>query len=112
LESQGIEVFLRDNHTVESNPLYSNAVGGVKLFVKTEDYQTAKQILDEVKLYSVDDDNQPIKCPNCNAEQADMVTSIKDWKSLISFALFILAYIMPFSLKHKYKCDQCNFEFN
>ena len=37
LESQGVEVFVRDNHVIDSNPLYSNAVGGVKLYVKTED---------------------------------------------------------------------------
>ncbi|MBC7655284.1 MAG: DUF2007 domain-containing protein, partial [Oligoflexus sp.] len=29
LESEGIEVFMRDNNTVDTNPLYSNAVGGV-----------------------------------------------------------------------------------
>ena len=38
LESEGIEVFMRDNNAVDTNPLYSNAVGGVKLFVKSEDF--------------------------------------------------------------------------
>jgi DNA-directed RNA polymerase subunit RPC12/RpoP len=112
LESQGIDVFLRDNLTVDANPLYSNAVGGVKLFVKTEDFKRANDLLGEVSLYSVDDENQPIKCPKCGAEQTDMVTSIKDWKSFMSFALFILMYIAPFSVKHKYKCGSCKFEFN
>lgn len=36
LESHGVEVFLRDNHIVDTNPLYSNAVGGVKLYVKQQ----------------------------------------------------------------------------
>lgn len=58
LESQGIEVFMRDNHIVDSNPLYSNAVGGVKLFVKTEDFEKANEILNDVNLYSVDDEEQ------------------------------------------------------
>ena len=112
LESQGIEVFLRDNNIVDSNPLYSNAVGGVKMFVKTEDFDKANEILGEVSLYSVDDENQPIKCPECGAEQVDMVTSIKDWKSFFSFVMFILLSIAPFLAKHKYKCQKCNYEFN
>lgn len=112
LESQGIEVFLRDNNIIDSNPLYSNAVGGVKLFVKTEDFDRANEVLGEVSLYSVDNENQPIICPKCGNEQIDMVTSIKDWKSFMSFAFFILFYIAPFSVKHKYKCGVCKLEFN
>ena len=81
LESHGIEVHIRDNNIVDSNPLYSNAVGGVKMFVKREDFDKAKEILGEVSLYAVGDDNEPIKCPKCGAEQIDMITSIKDWKS-------------------------------
>ncbi|MGL2962844.1 DUF2007 domain-containing protein [Flavobacterium sp. RSB2_4_14] len=112
LESQGVEVFLRDNNIVDSNPLYSNAVGGVKLFVKTEDYQKAEEILGEVSLYSVDDENQPIQCPKCSSNQIELITSIKDWKSFISYALFILTYVFPFGVKYKYKCNECKFEFN
>ena len=110
LESQGIEVFLRDNNIVDSNPLYSNAVGGVKMFVKTEDFDKANELLGEVSLYSVDDDNQPIKCPKCGAEQTDMVTSIKDWKSF--FKIIFLGLITLMTEKHKYKCQKCNYEFN
>jgi DNA-directed RNA polymerase subunit RPC12/RpoP len=112
LESQGVEVYLRDINIVDSNPLYSNAVGGIKLFVKTEDYKKAEEILGEVNLYSVDDENQPIKCPKCSAEQTDMVTSIKDWKSFLSFAFFIITCIAPFVIKHKYKCQNCKHEFD
>jgi len=90
LESEGIEVFMRDNYMVEANPLYSNAVGGVKLFVKNEDFAKAKDILSQVSQYSLDENNKLLKCPNCNAEQIDMVTSIKDSKSLFAlvFSLF------------------------
>lgn len=112
LESQGIEVFMRDNNIVDSNPLYSNAVGGVKIFVKTEDFDKANEILGEVNLFSVDDDDEPMKCPKCGEEQGDIVTSIKDWKSFFSFVMFILLYIAPFSTKHKYKCQNCKHEFN
>lgn len=31
LEAEGIETFLADNHTIDTDPLVSNAIGGVKL---------------------------------------------------------------------------------
>lgn len=112
LESHGIEVYLRDNNIVDSNPLYSNAVGGVKLFVKTEDFEKANEILGDVSLYSVDDDNQPLKCPKCDATEIDMVTSIKDWKSFLAFMFSWVSSLFPIYAKHKYKCESCKFEFD
>ena len=112
LESGGIEVFIRDNNTVDANPLYSNAVGGVKLFVNHKDYSKAKEIISQVSKYSLDENNKLLKCPNCGAEQIDMVTSIKDLKSLFAFIFSLLLGSLPFYSKHKYKCNKCNFEFN
>jgi hypothetical protein len=56
LESEGVEVFLRDQITIDSNPFYSNALGGIRMFVKTEDFDKANEILRDINLYSVDDD--------------------------------------------------------
>jgi hypothetical protein len=112
LESEGIEVYISDNNIVDSNPLYSNAVGGIKLFVKEEDLEKAQLILSEVSKYSIDENNLLIKCPKCNAEQVDMVTSIKDIKSFLAFLFSVLIVIMPFYSKYKYKCQSCKFEFN
>jgi DNA-directed RNA polymerase subunit RPC12/RpoP len=110
LESQGIEVFLRDNNIVDSNPLYSNAVGGVKMFVKTEDFDKANEVLDEVSLYAVDDDNQPVKCQECGAEQVEMETTIRSWKTL--WNVIWLGFLALLFEKQKYKCQKCNHEFN
>ena len=112
LESEGIEVFIRDNNIVDSNPLYSNAVGGIKLFVKSEDFEKAQLVLSDVSQYSLNENNQLIKCPKCNAEQVEMVTSIKDIRSFLAFLFSVLVVYMPFYSKHKYKCQSCKFEFN
>ena len=112
LESEGIQVFIRDNYTVDTNPLYSNAVGGVKLFVNQIDYNKAKDVISKISLYSFDDNSKLIKCPNCREEQIKMTTSIKDYKSLFAFILSMLFVIMPFYSKYKYKCNSCGFEFN
>ena len=110
LESQGIEVYVRDNNIVDSNPLYSNAVGGVKLFVKTEDFVSANEVLNDVSLYSVDDENQLMKCPQCGEEQVEMETSIDGIKSF--FRVAILGAFAQFFSRYKYKCQKCKTEFN
>jgi len=112
LESEGIEVYMKDNYTIEANPLYSNAVGGVKLLVFKKDYPKAMEIISQVPEYSLDNESRLMKCPNCGAEQIDMVTSIKDFKSFFAFVFSILLGSLPFYSKYKHKCGKCKFEFN
>ena len=46
LEAEGIEAWLADEHLVQTDWLYSIAVGGIKLQVRPEQAQRAMQILD------------------------------------------------------------------
>jgi len=48
LEAAGIEVFLKDELTVQSHNFLSNAVGGVKLQVKASDAEEAIKLLKEM----------------------------------------------------------------
>lgn len=48
LEADGIECFVRDEHTVNANPFYDIAVGGIKLQVMEQDVAAANEILKEV----------------------------------------------------------------
>ncbi|MBF4517176.1 DUF2007 domain-containing protein [Flavobacterium sp. ANB] len=112
LESEGIKVYLRDTNTVDSNPIWSNAVGGVKLFVENQDFEKANKILSEISQYSFDENNNLIQCPNCGAQEAEMVTSIKDLKTLFAFVFSLLFVLMPFYSRYRYKCNKCKFEFN
>lgn len=47
LESEGIDCFVQDELTAQVNPLYSNAIGGVKLKVRESDAERAIEILKE-----------------------------------------------------------------
>jgi hypothetical protein len=49
LESEGIPAFIKDEHVVTANWLYSLAVGGVKIQVAQRDVERAKEILDNIK---------------------------------------------------------------
>ncbi len=45
LEDEGIVCLVPDEFTVIMNPLYSNAVGGVRLQVRASDIERAKEVL-------------------------------------------------------------------
>lgn len=111
LESEGIEVFLQNENTINTDPLLSNAVGGVQLFVKSEDVMKAKQILATVSEFSVNDSGELLRCPKCKEEKITMVTTINDKKTLLGFIPVVLFGGLPWFAKHKYKCENCNFEF-
>jgi hypothetical protein len=111
LESEGIEVFLQNENTINTDPLLSNALGGVKIFVNSEDVLKARHILDSIPEYSVDDKGELLSCPNCSSQKVNMVTTIKDVKSFMAFIYGLLTLSMPLFYKQKYKCENCNFEF-
>jgi len=97
LESEGIPVFLRDENTLNSDPLISNAIGGVKLQVYSRDKDRALEIYNEVRAYALDENDKPIKCPNCKAEKSEAYYNRKG----LFYKLF------PFFEKRKYKCLNC-----
>lgn len=47
LDSAGIECFLADHNTIRFDWLLSNALGGIKLWVKREDAKAAASLLDQ-----------------------------------------------------------------
>lgn len=112
LEADGIQVFLSDNLTIDTDPLVSNAIGGVKLKVLSQDALKAQHILDSIKKYSIDDDGNTINCPNCDSKNVELFSTIKDAKSLFWFIFGVLFSSLPFYTKHKYRCDVCKTEFD
>lgn len=97
LESEGIPVFLRDENTLNSDPIISNAIGGVKLQVYTEDKERALTIYNEIRAYAVDDDGNTVSCPNCKAQKSEVYYERKG----------VFNKLFPFFEKRKYKCLNC-----
>ncbi|MGB5498811.1 MAG: DUF2007 domain-containing protein [Maribacter sp.] len=97
LESEGIPVFLKDENTINSDPLISFAIGGVKLQVYTKHKERALEIYNEVRAYAVDNEGNPIVCPNCKAKKSELYYQRKG----------IFLKLFPFFEKRKYKCLNC-----
>lgn len=111
LEADGIQVFLKDNITIDTDPLVSNAIGGIKLRVRAEDELEAQSILGAIKIHSLDDNGNPIVCPNCGKTQVDLYSTIDSLKSFLAFLFGILTFTLPFHTRYKYVCENCKTEF-
>ena len=111
LEADGIEVFMADNNTIDTDPLVSNAIGGVKLFVRTKDAPKAKEILAEISRYAVDNNGNNIACPACNGTKVEVMSTVRDSKGLVAFLAAMLLSALPFFVKYKYHCNNCGNEF-
>lgn len=101
LESEGIEVFLKDEMIVQVNNLYSNAVGGIKLEVKKSDYDEAYQILVETG-YLKEENIKPfpiIEKIDTFTSTLPLIGNLRFEMRLILFVLFLLTIIIaPFIL--------------
>ena len=97
LESEGIPVFLRDENTLNTDPLISSAIGGVKLQVYTSDKDKAITIYDAIRPYASDLSGNPVICPNCKAARSEVYYSRKG----------LLYKLFPFLEPKKYRCLNC-----
>lgn len=111
LESDGIQVFLKDNITIDTDPLVSQAIGGIKLKVLAKDEEQARAILKSIPSYSVNDDGKAIVCPNCGKDHIELYSTINDFKSLMSFLIGFITGTLPFNTRYQYKCEDCKTEF-
>ena len=112
LDAEGVETFLVDNLTIDTDPLVSNAIGGIKLKVRKEDEEKAREILATINEYSVDDAGKEIHCPNCGATEIHYFSDVTDLKSLAALLFGFLFGTLPFYTKYAYRCEICREKFN
>lgn len=114
LESEGIQTFLKDEMTVQVHNFYSNAIGGVKLQVSSEDVERALSIIDSVKelphkvvVFTKRELDRTNACPFCHSENISR-TRKANWLTLIPY--LIVGFIFPV-FKYSYVCFDCGKEW-
>lgn len=112
LEAEGIEVFLYDEFTVDTDPLVSNAIGGVKLKVWQEDEKKALEILKTISDYSLDENGEEIECPVCGSQKVSLFTHVRGIKSMFFFLFSFLTTALPIYTRYEYRCETCKQKFN
>ena len=107
LESEDIECWLQDENTVTINPIWTNAVGGIKLMVKQDDFARASDIFREAE----NTRKQAIECPNCKGHNVELVSTPRkasNWISAIFGFLFANYAVSVDKVNH---CFSCGHEF-
>ena len=105
LQTDGIECYLKDEHTVTIDPILTNAIGGIKLVVKKEDETAANKLLDAYHHEYM----MSATCPKCGSNSFSQVTK----REAVNYvtALLIWAFssyaIAP---KYVYQCSNCGYE--
>lgn len=112
LEAEGIPVFLADQFTIETDPLVSNAIGGIKLKVYSHDTVKALRVLEKINEHSLDDQGNEILCPNCGKANVNVFIPVHSFRSL--FSVLFSFFTKPFegSKKYEYQCRECGHKFN
>jgi hypothetical protein len=120
LESYGIDSELRDELTAQVNNFYSNAIGGVKLLVKEEDFSRGIEVLKEggyinesgtkekvVERVFIENGFNINACPFCSSENISIKKVPTIWTVIV---LFILNAAFPI-LRKSYTCYDCGREW-
>jgi hypothetical protein len=110
LDSAGIECFLGDENMVRMDWFWSNLLGGVKLWVREEDAETASSLLDQntpdrFDVEGIGEYKQP-RCPNCQSFDI----SFEGLKRTIAYTSAFLGVPYPFK-GHGWKCHSCGHEW-
>lgn len=106
LDFDGIECFLSDENLIRMDWFWSGLLGGVKLWVRQQDIDEARSLLDQsppegFNVEGIGEFQQP-HCPKCHSVEIS-------FKGLNKPVAFISAYLgLPIPLKRRgWKCHSC-----
>jgi rubredoxin len=106
LDDQGIECYLKDEYTVTIDPMLSNAIGGIKLMVRADDFEKASALLTGFD----EDYRDALTCPQCGSHNVEYINKPgpKNWTTAV-LSWFLASYAV--ATEQIYHCYSCGFEF-
>ena len=114
LEANGIKCFIADENVLGANPLYNQAVGGVKLKIFEQDMEKCRQILategdlhdkDHVEIEEGTDTY--VICPYCASTNVQSIAADEDKGALDT----LLNLVSPFHTQNNWHCTICLHDF-
>ncbi|MCB1063278.1 MAG: DUF2007 domain-containing protein [Verrucomicrobiae bacterium] len=102
LEASGIAAFVQDEHMIQMNWLYSNAIGGVRVQVFDQQGEEAREILRDERSQTVLESTATL-CPRCGSGDTERIELTRRL-SLISVMIF--NFPLPV-LKNRFRCEHC-----
>jgi DNA-directed RNA polymerase subunit RPC12/RpoP len=112
LESEDIQVYLKDEFTVASDPFATNAIGGVKMLVYKEDFIKAMGIIEQSNPDLVKHRVDYVKCPKCGKRDARETIDVSTARTFGERATAVFYSLFPLKQKQTFQCKNCNHKFN
>lgn len=104
LEAAGIPARIENEHTINMDWLYSNALGGVRLLVPDRYLEQAQALLAQDFSQELEQEfDLSERCPQCGSTDIKPYTEGKR----PAYLVFLLLGFPLFSYKHGTKCQQC-----
>ena len=107
MEEAGIKCWLKDENTATISPIFTNAIGGIKLMVAEDDMAAAKEILQALK----DIKRKSFACPYCGSNNIEYITTNRNTANVISSILTWLFGNYAIGIHKIWHCFTCNKEF-
>lgn len=113
LADSGVQCFLSDVNTIMINPLYTQALGGIKLHLFEKDIPLAASILEEeyeqIPLEEVEE--AEFICPNCGSTNVGFVQATKKRFNIFTMLVSFFLFVYPFHVEKVHHCFNCKHEF-
>jgi len=107
LEAAGIPAYVQDEHFVQLDWLYSNAIGGVRVQISDEDIDAARDFLVNDAPQAAPD-AVDVLCPKCGSGK----TAPDELPRRISFLSLLLFHVPLLFGRHRWKCAACQHVFS
>jgi hypothetical protein len=114
LVANGIECFIADNLTIGANPLFTNAIGGVKLKIFERDLDKCREILaqsEELEIQDVPPEEEETICPYCNSTNVRYGSATVKRTNWVGLAIAFLFMTYPFYARQAWHCFNCGKDF-
>ena len=104
LDSEGIPAFVADEHTINMQWLYSNAMGGVKLQVPESFAEAAREVLarEEAQVAPAAEVEGP-RCQHCGSTRTALRQRGRRW----AFLSWLVLELPLFPVRRRYHCLDC-----
>lgn len=117
LEDFGIPCFLTDENVATIQPLFNQAIGGVKLNVFEKNVAEIDALLvDDLSMVVPEMEQEKnevtVPCEKCRSTNVSYGMATKNKHSWWVAVLSILLMVYPFKVNKCYHCYKCGHEFN
>ena len=105
LRDSGIHCFLKDEFTVTTDPILSNALGGIKLVVRSEDAQQVEKLITTFE----EEFRKNAVCSQCGGHNITRVAR-KNPSNIFTILITWLFSSLALSGNDIYECGDCHYQ--